>query len=642
MIYIWLSAILFGVVHPGSKVILSSGLSLELFCLAYIGIRLVAQIPFVIKNKSYQITNFGQLKIICVLGLVGVALQLSEFSGIADGANVSTVTFLVYTHPFWSILISKFGFKEKLGVIGLIKLLLAFVGILLVIGFENFQFENFKNHWVSLAAGLFIAIWIKVANIARKEGFSTLKTNFYYDLMSFTCLCFLIHFSPKGLEFKTLIIHLENSHNLILLVGYSIFIGLLPNLLFYKGSATTDSLTAGYILLLEPIIASFIAYLVWGDSISLTFIVGAFMILSANIPNDFFSRKIRLLPVQQILWVLVLAVSMGPVFAGVYPKKIVLLEIIPSESNEYTVSSEKKQILIAAEMAIEEFRKRTKCDLQVESLLETGNEERLISKVKQLQLDKTDKIIVGLSRTNFARVAAKVAENSNLKAISIGASASNLGSINNKFMTVVNPWEEQFNLVKKIISDNKCAHEETIGVFNSGNFLSNNFKKVFEKEKLGKSFSDLKPSDYTSTRCVFIGVNFTEATGILSSLKRSKWEGFIIGIGDWNIESSELSRITSKLSDKISISIPTGWIPEVSQNSLKFSQAFKARSNEIASPIAAYVYDGVLLASESLCNRANVFMSVINTPMMLRHYRSRNSSGNLLSDMYVKTLKGGQ
>ena len=99
MIYIWISALLFGMVHPGSKIILSSGLRLEMFCFAYIGIRLIAQIPFVIKTKAYQVSSRDQIKIIWLLGFVGAALQLSEFAGIANGANVSTVTFLVYTHP---------------------------------------------------------------------------------------------------------------------------------------------------------------------------------------------------------------------------------------------------------------------------------------------------------------------------------------------------------------------------------------------------------------------------------------------------------------------------------------------------------------------------------------------------------------
>lgn len=642
MIYILMSAILFGMVHPGSKIILSSGIGLELFCFAYIGIRLLVQIPFVIKTKSYRIENKGQLKIILLLGFIGASLQLSEFAGIAEGADVSTVTFLVYTHPFWSILISKLYFKENLGRTGMTKLLLAIFGIFFVIGIENFGIENLSRHWVSLVAGLLIAIWIKVSNVARKEGFSTLKTNFYYDLTSFACIFILMLISPSGLELNVLADYLFTSNNFLILGGYSIFIGLLPNLLFYKGSSTTDSITAGYILLLEPIIASVIAYFSWGDKISMTFLVGALLILCANIPNAFFLRAVKVAPHAVLILILFTSLTAFGETTTI-TKKIVLLEIIPSDSSEYTVSSEKKQIEVAADLAFAEFKKNNKCKIKIEKSLELGDEILLAQRVKEIQNDSSEKIIVGLSRTNFARVAAKVSVGSGLRGISVGASTSNLGDINKNFMTMVNPWEEQFNLVKESLRGNKCLVSETLGLFNSGNFLSSNFMTAYKSLNLGETLQDLKNMKWESKiKCVFIGLNFAEASGILATLKNSKWQGKIIGIGDWNIYSGELTKITNKLPVGVNISVPTGWIPESSLNSAKFSAFFKSKTNEIASPIAAYVYDGILLASESLCNGADLYKGVTNTPAMLRSYKGRNDSGNLLSEMYLKSFEGVQ
>lgn len=628
-------------VHPGSKMILSSGLRLEMFCFAYIGIRLIAQLPFVIKSKSYQISNIGQLKIILLLGLVGASLQLSEFAGIANGENVSTVTFLVYTHPFWSILISKIFYKEQLGRIGLFKLFLAIIGIVLVVGIDNFSLDNLKTHWVSLVAGLLIASWIKVSNVARKAGFSTLKTNFYYDLMSFACLTIFILLRSKTSEFTDLSVFLLNANNLISLTVYSLFIGLLPNLLFYKGSATVDSLTAGYILLLEPIIASTMAYFIWGDSISLTFMTGALFILSANIPNEFFAKRLKLSPASSLVLLIGLLFANHSIANDTDLKKIVLLEIIPTDSSEYTVSSEKQQIEIAAEMAIQEFLKTKKCNLKVEKFLEMGDEERLIKKVKEIQLDKNEKVVVGLSRTNFARVAAKVAVGSDIKAISVGASASNLGPINSNFMTMVNPWQEQFKLIQKILIDNNCAKSETSGIFNPANFLSSNFMNVYKHADLGLLSTNTSGEIFDQTKkCIFVGLNFSEAAIVLSSLQKSKWQGKIIGLGDWNIFSEELLKITDKLSRNISVYVPTGWIPTSGANSKKFAKEFERKSKVGPSPIAAYVYDGILLAGESLCNGINIFGKVTNTPPMLRTYKGKSESGNLLSDMHIRTIQG--
>lgn len=611
-----------------------------MFCLAYIGIRLTAQIPFVVSQKAYRVESIRQLKVIIVLGVVGASLQLSEFSGIANGENVSTVTFLVYTHPFWSILISKFIFKEELGKIGLIKLVLALIGIVLVIGVENFEISKLVAHWVSLAAGLLISIWIKVSNIARKIGFSTLKTNFYYDLMSFICVVSLICiYSKEGGEFYKLSEYLSVPSNLCLIVGYSLLIGLLPNLLFYKGSASTDSLTAGYILLLEPIIASTTAYLFWDDKVSLTFMAGALMILSANIPDELLSKTIKSSSVKLML-VFLVATSVLAASAS-EGKKIYLVEIIPQDSSDYTIASEKKQIEIAAVMGLEKFKQSNKCDIEVESSLYPGSEEDLINKIKILQKDKSEKVIVGLSRTNFSRAAAKVAVGTNIKGISVGASASNLGAINKNFITIVNPWEVQFNLIKKVIQDNKCKPDETSGVFDATNFLSNNFLESYKAEKLGVVLARFDPSKLDkNTKCLFIGMNFSESSLLLSSLGKTNWAGSIIGIGDWNIHSHELDKITKNISSKISITVPTGWIPEANLKSSRFSKDFYSKSGDSASPIAAYVYDGIILAAEVVCNGANLQGRPINSPNMLRNYKGRNNTGNLLSDMYLRNLKG--
>ena len=632
MMYIWLSAVLFGMVHPGSKVFLSSGLPLDLFCLGYIGIRLVVQLPFVIRTKAYKIEKVSDLKIIAILGLIGASLQLSEFSGIAEGASVSTVTFLVYTHPFWSIILSKFIFKEELGVAGAIKLGFAAVGIFLIVGVENISLENLHEHWVSLFAGLIIACWIKISNVARKKGFSSLKTNFYYDFMSTICLLVFIVFQGTFENITVLGDYLSTPSQFLLLFGYSILIGLLPNLLFYKGSASVDSTTAGYVLLLEPVIAASTAWLVWNEQISLTFLIGAIFILAANFPVELFKNQLKWLaaPIGLILLT-------GASLAGEI-KKITLLEIIPQDSSEYTVSYEKKQIEFAARLALSAVKVNASCPLELESNLEMGSEEYLVARVKALAKAPGERILLGISRTNFARVAAKAAKGTQIRAISVGASTSNLGTINPRFMTMVNPWEEQFVLIQKLLKDNNCTPEMTLGVFDPSHFLSQNFLRAYKKAKLGQwvSIGKREKIDF-SRRCLFIGLNFADSATILKDVKGSE---LVIGTGDWNMSIVELDAIALKLARSITIHVPTGWRPDVNSNSRLFDQAFRKLTGEEPSPIAAYVYDGVLLSAHALCHKVDILKEAVNLPSMLRTYKDITPTGNLLSPMHVKTIRG--
>lgn len=634
MMYIWLSALLFGMVHPGSKLILNSGLPLDLFCLAYVGIRLLAQFPFVIKTKAYKIEKWSELKIITILGLVGASLQLSEFAGIASGAKISTVTFLVYTHPIWSLLISKMFFNEDLGIVGMLKLIMASLGIYLVVGSENFNFTNLTEHWVSLLAGLLIASWIRISNVARKQGFSTLKTNFYYDLMSFFCILILIYGQNRIENISIFTEYFQIPKNLLLLVSFSILIGLLPNLLFYKGSSNVDSMTAGYILLLEPVIASVTAYIFWNDQISFTFLVGALLILSANIPKKLLQKRLKWVATSFVFIILT-----ESSFA-VELKTITLFEIIPLDSLEYVVSSEKKQITTAANLAMGAIKLNKNCHLKLETKLEIGSEEHLVKLVKELAQTPKDRMVLGISRSNFARVAAKATAGTELKAISVGASTSNLGIINKNFMTMVNPWEEQFALVRKVLKENRCSPKETLGVFDSAHYLSQNFLKAYQQLKLGPwvNYSKFESIDL-SRRCLFIGLNFAEGATLLNKVKGQQ---LVIGTGDWNINSSELLTISAKLPRSISIYIPTGWVPEVNSNSQNFYTTFSQISGEAPSPIAAYVYDGVLLSAEALCNNVDIFNQVVNLPLMLRNYLGKNKFGNLLSPMHVKIVKGNK
>lgn len=208
-------------------------------------------------------------------------------------------------------------------------------------------------------------------------------------------------------------------------------------------------------------------------------------------------------------------------------------------------------------------------------------------------------------------------------------------------MTMVNPWEEQFNLIQKVLLEKKCNKEDTIGVFNSANFLSSNFMNAYKEASIGPLVTTSEGILFDSKKkCIFVGLNFSEASVVLTKLQSIKWQGSIVGLGDWNIYSEELMKIANKLSKEIKIHVPTGWIPTSSINSKRFANDFKKRTGDVASPISAYMYDGIILASESLCNGRDIFKEILNHQVMLRTYKGRNGTGNLLSNMHLKTIQG--
>lgn len=630
MQFVILSAFLFGLVHPGSKFFLDLNISLEVFCILYVLIRLIVQIPIVVATKQYKLVGAKDFKVVLALGLIGASLQLSEFYGIADGEDVSKVTFLVYTHPIWSLVFSKIMRRERYETYELIQLALAFLGIWLLLG-ASLSIDLLLNNKISLIAGVLIALWVIISSKIRSVGFTAIKTSFYYDLMSFVCLMIYLSINSKTETLLPTVSSLS-LYTFFGLVLYSVFIGLIPNLLFYKGAERVGSIKAGYILLLEPVISSAFGKVVWNEPISNMFVFGAILLLLVNLPKTVFKNFRRFyVPVTAGIIAIFLTYSTANA------RTIVLFEIIPVGGTAYTISSEKKQIEIAAELALADIRAISKCELGIEKILKVGSEEDLSKEILNFQ-NSTEKLIIGLSRSNFARVAAKAAQGTNIKAISVGASASNLALINPNFMTVVNPWEMQFAKIREVMIHNRCTKDKTLGVFNNSDFLSNNFFELFKVSGLGRAIlvSDFKHPK--NIDCIFWGISFSSSEKLFSKL--GGWKGIVMGTGDWNIHSVELEKIVKDLSSNITVTVPTGWIPSNNVNSKLFARRFKDAVSETASPIAAYVYDAVLLGFESLCNKKDIFRNAVNNELMLRQYTAKTINGNILSPMFLRTLKG--
>ncbi len=294
MIFVFFAAVLFGLVHPGSKIIMDRGVGLLSFCLLYTSVRLIFQIPLILYSGKWKIKSKRQFILLFFLGIVGAILQYTEFFAISKKVPVSLVTFLVYTHPIWTIILNRWINAERLTLASLLKLFSAFIGVLLIAGANLTNNTDFILLLPPLFSALMISLWIIITSIARRAECSSYTISFYYDLFTFLFLAIAINASTENY-------FLSNEIKLITatpflggaIIFYSIFIGLAPNLLFYYGSKFVSAVTAGFILLLEPVISASAGKLIWGDPLNTYFFLGAFLILCTNIPSFSFFKKPR-------------------------------------------------------------------------------------------------------------------------------------------------------------------------------------------------------------------------------------------------------------------------------------------------------------------------------------------------------------
>ncbi len=648
MISILLSALLFGLVHPGSKLIMGHGLSLLSFCLLYVGIRLLAQLPLVIAKKSWKIQSKKELLYLLSLGVVGAALQMAEFWGISDGLPVGVVTFLVYTHPVWTILLSRTINRENVDATSIAKLASALVGITLITGFSSGY--PVSLYIGPLLAGFFIALWISLSNKASKNGCSAGAISFYYDAFAFLILIGVASTSNHGASLAETFKFLGNLQNFALIAAYSIFIGFLPNYLFYWGSQKSSTQAAGFTLLLEPVISTAVSHFAWRETIAPAFALGALFIIAMNFPIDLVKKLVkpkehsRQVGIGFSLSILLILFSSQTALGSIF-----VVEVVPSDSTDYTVTSELEQIRIASDLATKDYRKiDPKCHPKIQKIIRRGSESELYNTIEQIG-GHDDAIIVGLSRTNFARLAAKALEKKKAKGISIGAAIATLNEINPNFVSIVSPWSRQWKSVEQQLRSNGCTATNTLGLFDSKSVLSQKFASSFEQAKSGTRFELVSTSDrdftdkLKSKSCAFLAINYSDAQKYLTRIIEAHWKGTIVGTGDWNYYSKEVAQTFKEAKyEGLVLAMPTGWTPNATKESQAFSLRLSRELGESPSPISAYTYDAMLMALEYSCHSKdpNVFdESKLSSLPVLRNYEGIAASGNYLSKMFVITKR---
>lgn len=298
MLSIWLSTLLYGFVQPGSKWLMQDGLGVLPFCLLYVGIRLLIQFPFVFKTGAYRIQNFAHFRLLLAFGIVGAFVQLAEFMGIAAGLPVPLVSFLVYSHPVWTLVLAVIINQEPFPKSGFIKIVIATAGIALL---TEIGLEDLGSRWElllwPLSGGFLLAFWICLSSLGGKRNYSPQGISFYYDLFSFILL-FLMTLAPPNL-FPSLLFLSGPADSLkqvqeffthplygMEMILFSVLIGLLPNYLFYSAASSVPAFQSGLILLLQPVIASLVSWIIWKDKLSSLFILGAVLILVTSLPVE--------------------------------------------------------------------------------------------------------------------------------------------------------------------------------------------------------------------------------------------------------------------------------------------------------------------------------------------------------------------
>jgi drug/metabolite transporter (DMT)-like permease len=271
------AAVLYGLILPSAQYFADMGLSVYEIALLPILCNLVILGPLALREGLSR----RHLPTLALYGLIGAALQLSQFGSIVMGLPIAAAAMLLSTQPLWSLALGRLLLGEGITRGKLLACLMALAGVAVLLAPSLAGGYRPAAALLGALSGLFLSLWVVWGRRCRVAGMTSVGTAAGFATASAVWLL-VLHpvLVPLG-EWARLAPPLAplGWGYLFLLATVS---GTIPHLLFYTGMERTQASRAGVILLLEPLSASLIGIWLFGKPLTPNILAGGALILASN------------------------------------------------------------------------------------------------------------------------------------------------------------------------------------------------------------------------------------------------------------------------------------------------------------------------------------------------------------------------
>lgn len=329
-------------------------------------------------------------------------------------------------------------------------------------------------------------------------------------------------------------------------------------------------------------------------------------------------------------------------------KTLHLVQIAPATVDTYMLSLQADAMLRGLDLAIDDAKALyPSCRVAVDRQFKVGDDEALFQAIRTIGDLPGDHAVIGFSRTNSARVAAKAALGRGLVGISTAAFTDELQSINPNFITVSMPWTKQWELIRGKLSELRCDSTNTLGVFSFRDSLSQAFKGAYGRAGFTQAVErydfpgDFAQRDLKAIRCVVLGTSLPAAIGPLTMLYERGWDGAAFGTGDWTYFTAEMKQYLARTPQRrLRLFSTAVWTRTENPRGAAWAQRYFGAQN--IDPVLSHVHDAAMLAFAKLCLGADVLhfdAEAWGTYGLVRDYTGILRTGNLISPVHLQEIR---